>query len=189
LIAAVERLLTDHGYGELTAGMVASEAGLAHGTFYRHFKDKREVFVAALERLREQVERERPTFDPPFGTREQERERIRALLEASLAKPAQHPGMIRAYFELVESDEEFAAARTSRLRERVDSLSAYLERLAEAGTIVIDAPESVAGALTTLVDATFREAVLAQRPVDAATKEGVKRVFDRAIFGVESERG
>ncbi len=189
VVDAVERLLTDHGYGELTAGMVATEAGLAHGTFYRYFKDKRDVFVAALDRLREEVERERPTFDPPFGTRVEERERIRSLVEASLAKPAQHPGMIRAYFELLESDPEFQATRAQRLRERIDSLAAYLEHLAEAGTIVADAPRSLAVALTGLVDATFREAVLARRPVDPVTKDGVKRVFDRAIFGVEADRG
>jgi hypothetical protein len=58
--------------------------------------------------------------------------------------------------------------------------------LGEAGTIVADSPESLAVALTALVDATFREAVLARRPVDEVTKDGVKRVFDRAIFGVEA---
>jgi AcrR family transcriptional regulator len=189
LVAAVERLLADHSYGELTAGMVATEAGLAHGTFYRYFKDKRDVFVAALERLREEVERERPTFDPPFGTRAHERERVRSLVDASLAKPAQHPGMIRAYFELLESDPEFQASRAERLCERTKALTAYLERLAEAGTIVADAPESLAVALTGLVDATFREAVIARKPVDELMKEGVKRVFDRAIFGVEAEPG
>jgi AcrR family transcriptional regulator len=189
LVSAVERLLTDHGYGDLTAGMIASDAGLAHGTFYRYFKDKREAFVAAMERIREQIERERPTFDPPFGTRDQERDRVRALLDSSLAKPAQHPGLIRAYFELLESDAELQAARALRLSERVQALCAYLTRLGEAGTIVADAPESLAVALTGLVDATFRDAVLARRPVDAVTKDGVIRVFDRAIFGVEAASG
>jgi len=39
LLDALERLLENHDLALLSTGMVASEAGLAYGTFYRYFKD------------------------------------------------------------------------------------------------------------------------------------------------------
>src|ERR1700740_3641603 len=49
LLDALERLLATHEFGDITAGMIASKATLAHGTFYRHFRHKREAFLAALD--------------------------------------------------------------------------------------------------------------------------------------------
>src|SRR5579875_1893773 len=52
LLDALERLLEARDLAGVTADAVAAEAGLAHGTFYRHFRDKRDAFKAALDRLR-----------------------------------------------------------------------------------------------------------------------------------------
>jgi AcrR family transcriptional regulator len=184
LVDAVERLLATHSYADVTAGMVATEAGLAHGTFYRHFKDKRDVFMAALTRVREQFDRERPTFDPPFGSVSEERARVRGCL--SLDKPAEFPGLLRAYFELLESDEALREERERRRAERVDRFATYLELLAANGTIAAENPRSLATALLALADAVVRDAALARSAVDRRTIEGVESVFDRAIFGPEA---
>jgi AcrR family transcriptional regulator len=188
LVDALERLLSTRPLAEITAGLVAAEAGLAHGTFYRYFADKRAVFMALLDRIREQVERERPTFDPPFGGPAQERLRVRAWLEASLGKPAEHPAAVRAYFELLENDEMLQAARKTRSVERIEALTDYLERLARAGTIALDDAGVVSAALVALSDAVFREAALARNPIDDRMMKGVASVFDRAIFGADREQ-
>ena len=52
LLDALERLIDARDFAALTADPVATEAGLAHGTFYRHFRDKRDALRAALERVR-----------------------------------------------------------------------------------------------------------------------------------------
>ncbi len=53
LLDALERLLAERDFGDVTAGAIASAAGLAHGTFYRHFADKRAALRAALDRSRD----------------------------------------------------------------------------------------------------------------------------------------
>jgi AcrR family transcriptional regulator len=162
--------------------MVAAEAGLAHGTFYRYFSDKRAVFTAALERTRDELERARPSFDPPLGTLAEERARVRAGVEAILRKPSLNPGVVRAYFDVLEDDEALRTARRERLRERVAALSAYLERLRASNIIELADPAAIASALLALVDAVFRDAVVSGTAVEGVTVAGVVAVFDRAIF-------
>jgi len=186
LVRAFERLAATRAYANLTAGMVATEAGLAHGTFYRYFRDKQGVLMAALERIREQLERERPSFDPPFGPLDRERERVRAWLETSLGTPAEHPGVLRAYFELLETDVALRELRVRRTAERTAALAAYLRSLTLAGLIDLGDPSALAAALLALTDAVFRDATLARGPVDANVLTGVASVFDRAIFAAGS---
>ena len=157
LVAAFERLAGRLSYATVTAGMVAAEAGLAHGTFYRYFSDKRAVFTAALERTRDE-------------------------LEPILRKPSLNPGVVRAYFDVLEDDEALRTARRERLRERVAALSAYLERLRASNIIELADPAAIASALLALVDAVFRDAVVSGTAVEGVTVAGVVAVCDRAIF-------
>lgn len=49
LIAAAAHLFNRVGYHGTDSNRIAKEAGYSTGTFYKHFKDKREVFLAAYE--------------------------------------------------------------------------------------------------------------------------------------------
>ena len=49
LVAAAANLFNRVGYHGTDSNRIAKEAGYATGTFYRHFKDKREIFLAAYE--------------------------------------------------------------------------------------------------------------------------------------------
>ena len=182
LIDAFERLTEQLPYAAVTAGAVAAEAGLAHGTFYRYFKDKRAVFVAALERVRAEFDRAMPSFQAPCGTLAEERARVRAWVDALLLKPAEHPGVLHAFFEVLENDEELRTERSARRRERVAAFSAYLEGLAETGIIASVAAEELAAVLLVMVDAVFRAAAVERVTVDPMLAAGAVDVFDRAIF-------
>jgi AcrR family transcriptional regulator len=50
LVAAAANVFNRMGYHGTDSNRIAHEAGYATGTFYKHFKDKREVFLAAYER-------------------------------------------------------------------------------------------------------------------------------------------
>ncbi|WP_306207082.1 TetR/AcrR family transcriptional regulator [Actinoplanes sp. RD1] len=50
--AALE-LITERGYDQTTAGMIAARAGVTERTFFRHFSDKREMFFDGEEELRD----------------------------------------------------------------------------------------------------------------------------------------
>jgi AcrR family transcriptional regulator len=183
LITAFEHLVETLPYSAVTAGMVATGAGLAHGTFYRYFADKRAVFLAAIDRKREQLQATRPSFEPPYGSLEAERARVRAWAEAVLLGPPHSLGVIRAFFEALEGDEDLREMRRSRSVERVDAFARYLIGLtADARIIDVPEPEALATALFALMDAVFREAVISGKAADAVTVSGVVAVFDRAIF-------
>ena len=183
LLDAFERIAERERYGTITAGAVAAEAGVAHGTFYRYFRDKRDLLASALERVREDPARVAPSFDPPFASLEAERARVRAWLTAMFAKPADHPGVLRAFYDALESDTELRASVNERRRDRVAALAGYLSSLSAAGTIAVVRPEPLAIALLALVDATFRAEIGARNSTRAASSvAGAIDVFDRAIF-------
>ncbi len=184
LVDAFERLAGRLPYGEISAGAVAKEAGLAHGTFYRHFADKRSLFSAALERVRAELDRVIPSFAPPDGTLAEERARVRAWVEAILLRVPGRAGVLRALFEALENDAELRAERAARRAERVAAFSGYLTRLSASGTIALERPEPLAEALLALGDAVLRTAVIDRTVVDAKLAAGVVAVFDRAIFEV-----
>jgi AcrR family transcriptional regulator len=50
LIAAAAKLINRVGYHRTDSNRISQEAGYSTGTFYKHFKDKREIFLAAYER-------------------------------------------------------------------------------------------------------------------------------------------
>jgi len=182
LLAAFESLVAKLPYAAVTAGMVAVEAGLAHGTFYRYFRDKRAVFLAALERTREEFERARPSFDPPYGPLAAERARVRAWAEPILLRPPSNPGVLRAFFEVLETDAELRVTRTERRAERAAAFADYLVKLSEAKIASVGSPDTLSAALLALLDGEFRAATVAGMPVDPTMVAGVLAVFDRAIF-------
>lgn len=49
LVAIAARVFNRAGYHGTDSNRIAKEAGYAAGTFYKHFADKREVFLAAYE--------------------------------------------------------------------------------------------------------------------------------------------
>lgn len=49
LLAAAARLFNRVGYHGTDSNRIAEEAGYSTGTFYKHFKDKREIFLAVYE--------------------------------------------------------------------------------------------------------------------------------------------
>lgn len=184
LLDALERLLASRDFSALTADAVASEAGLAHGTFYRHFRDKRAALRAALERVRESGG---PALDALAGdaaSAAEARAGIRHLVGAVLRSPAEHPALLRAYYALSLRDEEFARERRERRAAASKRLSEHLAALRARGLATVSDPEATAGALFAMLDGFYREAVIDGAPLDEARIAGAAEVMERAVFGV-----
>src|SRR5215510_2659016 len=56
LLAAARKLFVERGYHATRPQDIAKAAGLGHGTFYLHFADKRECFLAFVDEAREEVD-------------------------------------------------------------------------------------------------------------------------------------
>ena len=55
ILDAALKLFSDHGFHGTTAKAIAAEAGVATGSFYRYFKDKKAVFMGVCLRMEEEI--------------------------------------------------------------------------------------------------------------------------------------
>ena len=184
LLDALAVLLDRHDFGDLTVTAIASQAGLAHGTFYRYFGDKEAALRAAAGRIREEVERSRPDFDAPAGSLAAERARVRSWVETMLRTPVDRPGLLREWYAALARDPKLAAERAAKRTEMLAVFAGYLRRLDESGTVAVERPDELAAALLTATDGAFRNLALTREPFSEATIRGMCDLFDRAIFTV-----
>ena len=50
-------MFEQRGYGAASVADIVNAAGVARGTFYVHFKSKREIFIALVSGVREELAR------------------------------------------------------------------------------------------------------------------------------------
>jgi AcrR family transcriptional regulator len=184
LLDALERLLARSPYTEITASAIAIEAEVAHGTFYRHFKDKRDALRASMQRLTERAEH-LAHLDAPGEDLERERTRIRDWIIHKLATVSEYPTVWRAWAALAERDEHVTEVRRVLRNKYRGMLQDYLEQLRTLGHSTVTDTYS----LSQLVFA-IMYGVLQDRFVhvnDMPTPEIIEQVclmLDRTIFGM-----
>ena len=167
LIDAVARLLAEHDAESLSAGTIAREAGVAYGTFYRYFTDRTHA-------VRETLLRRTPVFGdaaerfaaPPAGAGE-ERARVAGWLRDAAAAALRERGLVRAWHVFSNADDAVIASRRAAVADADDVLTAYLQRLADAGIVTIASPRFAAYALVALVVALGRDCALENALSDA----------------------
>ncbi|MBV9418904.1 MAG: TetR/AcrR family transcriptional regulator [Alphaproteobacteria bacterium] len=90
---AARKLFVERGYHATRPQDIAREAGLGHGTFYLHYQDKKECFLAFVDEAREELHQ--------FMLARQAKEKtleaiIAANLKAVYEYSAEHPGVLAA---------------------------------------------------------------------------------------------
>jgi AcrR family transcriptional regulator len=188
LLDAFERLLETRDFAAVTADAIATEAGLAHGTFYRHFKDKRAALRAALDRVRERVTVVVNVLLDDIGRPAEARAGIRTFIETILRSPAEHPALLRTYHALVLRDEELARDRRERKEKGLRILTDHLEALRSRGLATLHDPAATAAVLLAMLDGINREALFEGTPPDEARIAGAVEVIERAVFGELARR-
>lgn len=120
LLEAVGRAVADKGYAAATIDDVVRGAGVSKKTFYEHFRDKEDCFLAAYETAADQLfERVREAQRGPEGWLE----RTRAGIVEYLRWLAAEPALARVFLIEVAAAGPRAAERRERLRDR------YAERM------------------------------------------------------------
>jgi AcrR family transcriptional regulator len=95
LLDATEALVAEKGAARTTIEAIVKAAGVSTVTFYEHFRDKDECFVAAFERAVEGLRGEVSDALPTDVPRE---DRVRAGLQALLAAVDAEPARARLCF-------------------------------------------------------------------------------------------
>lgn len=70
------QLISEHGYRGATTAEIARRAGVAEGTIYRYFRDKKELFVACVEPVIQEAIRRETALPREGSIRENLRRRI-----------------------------------------------------------------------------------------------------------------
>jgi AcrR family transcriptional regulator len=122
LLEAVGRVVADKGYAAATIEDIVRDAGVSKKTFYEHFSDKLECFLAAYEAASEELFRhvraEQESAEPGH-------ERTRAGIHAYLRWLAAEPALARVFLIEIAAAGPEALERRERLRDR------YAERMRE----------------------------------------------------------
>jgi len=125
LLDAASLLFAERGFEATRPQDIARHADVAIGTFYLHFGDRREAFVAVAARAAEELmERARDRVDESAGFEE----RLRVFLECLLDYTEEKPGVVRAAFV-----DEGVIGGTSHGESLRDRLADALARGIEAG--------------------------------------------------------
>jgi AcrR family transcriptional regulator len=124
LLEAVGRAVAERGYAAATIDDVVRRAGVSKKTFYDHFADKQDCFLAAYEAASEELLRR---VDEAQQTEDDWRDRTRAGIRAYLRWLAGDPALARVYLIEVAAAGPVALERRERLRDR------YAELMLERG--------------------------------------------------------
>ena len=183
LLDALERLLDRSDPGEVTAAAVSVEAGLAHGTFYRYFRNRVDAIRALTDRLRSGRAAALGGLDLPPADAAAARRALRAWTEALLSARTEHHGLIRALMALAARDAEMRAALRERRDGYAQRLAVWLRDLNARGLVVLPAAEATARVLFSMLDGIGREALAAGEPLEAAHIRAAVDIVERVVFG------
>jgi TetR/AcrR family transcriptional regulator, mexJK operon transcriptional repressor len=127
LLKSGHELFILNGYEHTTAKEIAAHAGVATGTFYRYFSDKRQLLMSLLEN---QIEMLMPP-EPKWGVSNPE-STLASLLEAH-DKRIKEMGMQRVLPELLAKDTEFAEVLAAAKRKIFTRILSGLTKAYEKG--------------------------------------------------------
>jgi AcrR family transcriptional regulator len=91
ILDAATELFAEHGYSDAVTQALAERLQVGKGTLYRHFPSKRDLFLAAADRVMRRV---RERVDQRIGGIADPLERIAEAIRAFLAFFAEHPQFV-----------------------------------------------------------------------------------------------
>jgi len=113
----------ESGYDEATTAVVAKRAGIAVGTLYGYFKNKRDILQEVVDQtLGEVNELVIEQLAPAAWRGRDPREIVRRLIDTVFHTQTIRPGTQRVIFERYFKDDQFRAvvdARQDRIREAI----------------------------------------------------------------------
>jgi AcrR family transcriptional regulator len=123
MIRAMAAAVAEKGYGATTVGDVVSGAGVSRKTFYEHFRDKEDCFLAAFDAGVEELLRAIVSAGTDGGDWQAV---LRARVRAYLSTLAGHPDFARAFLIDVFTAGPRALERRAEVHERFGQLLADL---------------------------------------------------------------
>jgi AcrR family transcriptional regulator len=123
-----------HGFDETTTAMIAQRAGVAVGTVYGYFKDKRAILLELLDTMvREEADAVIARLDPASWEGNDPLEWTRSLIDMVFHTQRLRPGIQRIVWERYFKDPAFRAA-FDQIRETIRvAIDRFLDALEREG--------------------------------------------------------
>ena len=125
LIAAAANQFNRFGYHGTDSNAIAKEAGYATGTFYKHFRDKREIFLASYDRWLNAQWKQIGEELSPMG---KPRETARRIVMLSIRYHTEWKGLRASLMELVFSDADARKFFRMQRRRQLDLIAELRSR-------------------------------------------------------------
>jgi len=175
LLRAMAHAVAEKGYAEVTIADVVKEAAVSRRTFYEHFHDKAECFIALYEAAsRNALGVLREAIDPGHGWEQQ----VERAIGAYLACMAANPVLMRTLFiEILGLGPEGLEARRRVNQEIAD----YMVAVVGARTVTPQLAMAVVGGIHELVLQAIEDGKVDELPQLTATASAlVKAVVHRS---------
>jgi AcrR family transcriptional regulator len=124
ILQSAGRLFGERGYSHVTLDGVATASGVTKPVLYRHFDSKKQLYLALLQRHRDDLPRffERVPADLPFD------ERVEAILEAWFDYVSEHGYAWRMIFRDSGGGDEIADFRRANQDRAREVLAGFIAR-------------------------------------------------------------
>ena len=125
IITAAANQFNRFGYHGTDSNAIAKAAGYATGTFYKHFRDKREIFLAAYERW---LTAEWKEIGEELSKMRNRKETARRLVELTIKFHTEWRGLRASLVELVFSDPQVRKFFLAQRRRQLDLIAELRSR-------------------------------------------------------------
>lgn len=126
IVDAAASLFNRFGYHGTDSNSIAKEAGYATGTFYKHFVDKRQIFLAVYERW---LAAEWRAIDEELSIRRAPEETARRIVEVSIHFHTEWRGLRASLMELIFSDKDARKYFRKQRRKQLEIMADLRARL------------------------------------------------------------
>ncbi|MGA2047309.1 MAG: TetR/AcrR family transcriptional regulator [Terracidiphilus sp.] len=127
ILTAAASQFNRSGFHGTDSNTIAKEAGYAAGTFYKHFRDKREVFLAVYERW---LAAEWKEVGDELSRMKNAEETAKRLVELTIRFHTEWRGLRASLMELVFSDPEVRKFFRKQRRRQLDHIMELRSRFA-----------------------------------------------------------
>jgi AcrR family transcriptional regulator len=144
IIDAAEGLLRERPFRELTVDEVMRRTGLSRPSFYVYFRDRHELVLRLVERLRGEL---LTVANRWYGSEGGGSEVLREALEGVVAVYGRHAAVMRALADAAVEDREVERAYDALVRGFVEATAHHVEAEMRTGLIAALDPTETAKAL------------------------------------------
>jgi AcrR family transcriptional regulator len=149
ILSAVAHAAADRGYAEMSVEAIIARAGVSRRTFYEHFKNKEDAFLAAYDAV---VRRQARQIRAAYFNETTVRERLRAGIGAYLQFTAAEPELARmSIVEVLAAGPRAMARRNEAVRMFAEIIEDNIHELIPGCRRAALAAETIVGGIHEVV--------------------------------------